>query len=164
MINSSEPKPQGETIPGLPQDLQLVGRYFLSKVKDVEFEIGYRERDKRAIEVDPTEEELDIEEEAKIFGMNKKELAAEKEQRLNPDKLQEEIDDLRNEREYYLGLLDGLKKGEFKPCIDYLRQSLEAKELAKSLITFEHTSPQYKEKSLAETRVLREYIRLLESK
>ncbi len=164
MINSSEPKPQGETIPGLPQDLQLVGRYFLSKVKYTEFAIGYKEEDKRKIEEDPTEEELDIEEEAKIWGMSKQEVAAEKEQRLNPENLQEEIDGLRNERKYYVDLLDGLKKGEFKACLDYLRKSLEAKELAQSLITFESTSPQYREKSLAETRALREYINLLESK
>ena len=164
MINSSEPKPQGEAIPGLSQDLQMVGQYINARIKDTEFTIGYKERDKQRIEAEPAEAELDIEEEAEALGLDRRGREAWKEQHLSPDFLQEQIDDLKKQRAHRVSLLEGLKKGEFEECVAYLRNRLNAMEQSEQLTTFGMTSPQYKEKHHAETRVLRQYIALLESK
>ncbi len=164
MINSSEPNSQGETIPGLPQDLQMIGRYIKRRIDDLEFAIADEERELQKLEADPSEAELDLEEEAEILGLEGKDAEAWKAQGIDTEELQKDIESLKKGRESFLDMLEDLKKGEVSQCINFLQNRLNAMERSEGLITYEGTTPQYKERFQAEKRALGQYIALLESK
>jgi hypothetical protein len=116
---------------------------------------------------DPTEAELDLEEENEEFGLSRKDADKVKSISLNPEYRQRELENALAGRAEIVSLLQELSSGSFANVLAYLQRHLDAQLQAEELLPEgfrEKLSPGYKEKQIAKKRALQAYIDILKQK
>lgn len=158
-----------EPIPNLHEDLQLLGHYLLSTAENLQTGIEKHRAFLKVIQEDSTDVELGIEEAAKKLGFDRSLADGMKNLVLDADAALASI----ARRSYQLGnalkMLEQLKKGAYRPCLEFLRGDLKLLEITDYFITEnlpgrEAEMSQFRERHNARKKAIGEYIATLQKK
>lgn len=159
--------PEAPKIEGLSEDLQMVGQYLRMCIAEREEERAQSEAAFHRELMSPEEVAREEKEILRSQGLSEEAIEGYLNEKPNPESLRADVAFAEGEIKKYQGLIDDLRRGEYKACLEFLRNDLEVRQQAAQIVKaagMGQGSPQVRELREARSRALCRYIEILERK